>query len=87
MFNRLTITVGILITVMVSLFAGVTVTSLAAECDVPAPEGWSTVTVGSNDVLFDIALASGATVEELMHECELPQAEAELLVSLHQRKG
>ncbi|RXS43969.1 DUF2802 domain-containing protein [Idiomarina sp. 29L] len=32
-------------------------------------------------------VASGATVEELMHECELPQAEAELLVSLHQRKG
>ncbi|ATZ72504.1 DUF2802 domain-containing protein [Idiomarina sp. X4] len=32
-------------------------------------------------------VASGATVEELMQECELPQAEAELLVSLHQRKG
>ena len=29
--------------------------------------------------------AKGATVEELMHDCELPRAEAELLVSLHNR--
>lgn len=32
-------------------------------------------------------VTSGATVEELMLECELPQAEAELLVSLHQGKS
>lgn len=28
---------------------------------------------------------SGATVEELMQECELPRAEAELLISLHNK--
>lgn len=29
--------------------------------------------------------AQGATVDELMQDCELPKAEAELLVSLHNR--
>ena len=29
----------------------------------------------------------GADVQELMDECDLPQAEAEMLVNLHQRKA
>jgi len=56
---------SIVTAIFLLIVANQTAITFAAECDVPAPEGWSTVTVQPGDTLYDISLASGATVGEL----------------------